>query len=380
MPAKNRTCAKCPASIYADNRTGLCAKCRYATEPVTLDSYEGRAKTLHEDRAKLKLQAEASGLRGKYKEALGTIDLLEKEISAITALREPVETVKIEPKQGSGTSEGTVCALLSDWHLEEEVKGPEVSGLNIYNLGIMEASIVQLWQGLIRLTRLLAQDIRIDNMVIGLLGDFITGQIHDAENAEKNQLTPNHAIVKAQRLIISGIDFVLNHFAGQLTIVCHSGNHARTTRTTRFGAENGHSLEYLMYLFLEDHYRNEPRVTFIIPDGMHSYVDVYGQTIRFQHGHAIKYGGGVGGIYIPVNKAIAQWNKGRRADLDCFGHFHQERDGGNFLCNGSVIGYNSFALSIKADYEPPKQTLFLMDKKRGRTCKWPILFKDRTKK
>jgi hypothetical protein len=39
-----------------------------------------------------------------------------------------------------------------------------------------------------------------------------------------------------------------------------------------------------------------------------------------------------------------------------------------------MIGYNSFALSIKADYEKPRQALFLMDKKRGRTCLWPIVF------
>ena len=122
------------------------------------------------------------------------------------------------------------------------------------------------------------------------------------------------------------------------------------------------------------YYRDEPRIKWIIPEGIHSYLDIYDTTIRFHHGHAVKYGGGVGGIYIPVNKAIAQWNKGRRADLDVFGHFHQLRDGGNFLCNGSLVGYNAFALSIKADYEPPKQALFLIDKKRGRTCTWPILF------
>ena len=85
------------------------------------------------------------------------------------------------------------------------------------------------------------------------------------------------------------------------------------------------------------------------------------------------YQGGVGGIYIPVNKSIAQWSKAKHADLDIFGHFHQLRDGGNFLCNGSMIGYNAFALSIKADFEEPKQILTLIDKRRGRTCTWPIL-------
>ena len=78
-------------------------------------------------------------------------------------------------------------------------------------------------------------------------------------------------------------------------------------------------------------------------------------------------------MFIPAYKAVSQWDKGRRADLDIFGHFHQTKDGGKFLCNGSLIGYNSFALRIKADYEPPQQTLLLVDKKRGRTCTWPIL-------
>jgi hypothetical protein len=175
-------------------------------------------------------------------------------------------------------------------------------------------------------------------------------------------------------MIASGIQFILDNSTYSLVIPCHSGNHARTTAKTRFAAENGHSLEYLMYCHLAAYFRHEPRVTFIIPEGYHSYVRVYDQVIRFHHGHALRYAGGVGGIYIPVNKAIAQWQKAIPATLDVFGHFHQLRDGGNFLCNGSLIGYNAFALSIKADYEPPKQLLFMIDSKRGRTCTWPILF------
>ena len=78
-------------------------------------------------------------------------------------------------------------------------------------------------------------------------------------------------------------------------------------------------------------------------------------------------------MFTPTYTSIDDWNKAKRADLDVFGHFHQLRDGGNFICNGSLIGYNAYAMSIKAHFEPPKQTLFLMDKKRGRTCTWPIL-------
>jgi hypothetical protein len=115
---------------------------------------------------------------------------------------------------------------------------------------------------------------------------------------------------------------------------------------------------------LARHFVSEKRVKFIIPTSYHSFLDINGFVIRFSHGHAINYKGGVGGIYISVNKAIAQWNKVEHADLDVFAHFHQMRDGGNFICNGSLIGWNEFANFIKADFEKPRQAFFLVDHKR----------------
>ena len=44
----------------------------------------------------------------------------------------------------------------------------------------------------------------------------------------------------------------------------------------------------------------------------------------------------------------------------------------NFISNGSIIGHNSYAIAIKAAYEDPSQTFFLMDAKRGRTVTCPI--------
>lgn len=370
--SQNKVCA-C-GGVDKCVRNGLCRACiRKGSAPAVAPATP--TQMVAADRDRLRLGAEVSSLRGRYNEALKTIERQEAELRTIDVLGNSVETLAITPHFGTGTSEATPVLVASDWHSEELV-GSEVGGLNVYNPEIAEKRARTFFTAGLRLIDLLAQDVTIKTAVLALLGDFITNDIHGGENAEKNALQPTHALIKAQNLIISGMDFLLNHSKLSLVVPCHSGNHARTTLKTRFGAENGHSLEYLMYLHLATHFRNEPRVQFIIPEGMHSYLDVYGKTIRFHHGHAVKYMGGVGGIYIPVNKAIAQWNKARVADLDVFGHFHQMRDGGNFICNGSLIGYNAYALSIKADYEPPKQALFLMDKKRGRTCTWPILFTD----
>jgi hypothetical protein len=74
-----------------------------------------------------------------------------------------------------------------------------------------------------------------------------------------------------------------------------------------------------------------------------------------------------------MNKAVAQWNKLRHVQLDVCGHFHQLLDGGNWIVNGSLVGYSAFALSIKAGYEPPQQAFFLIDKTVGKTLVCPII-------
>ncbi len=73
----------------------------------------------------------------------------------------------------------------------------------------------------------------------------------------------------------------------------------------------------------------------------------------------------MGGITIPVRKAIAQWNNPIRADLTVFGHFHQLIDGGDFLGNGSLIGYNTYAQAIKASYEEARQLFWLVSARNG---------------
>lgn len=347
-------------------RRGQCRACRRKdVSPLP-------AAAVAQDQAKAKERSAVARTEAKYQEALRIIDAKDRDLARFRLLREQVDSYVIAPKSGPrGGSEATPVVVFSDWHFEERV-GPEVGDLNRYNLSIARTRATNAFQSAHKLiTQHLAPGVTINRVVLALLGDFISGDIHD-EVAEVAEVPPTYAIREVQAALISGIEFLLRETKCEFVIVCHSGNHARTTKTTRFSTENGHSLEYLMYLHLQAYFKDQKRITFIIPDGMHSYVDIYGTVVRFHHGHAVKYGGGVGGIYIPTHKAIAQWNKARHADLDVFGHFHQQVDGGNFLANGSLIGYNAFALSIKASYERPKQTLFLVDNKRGRTCVWPI--------
>ena len=335
-----------------------------------LKLYKNLSENLEGDRNLLRARTEGNITKKKYKEALLENDRLRVEKEAILRIQETPQKIKFTQRQNGG-SDATAFIIASDWHIEETVRPSDVSGLNEYNLEICDKRVKKFFSNAVKLLKITQKESRVNQVVLALLGDFISGHIH-LELLENNTLLPADAIWRVQNYLISGINFLLNNSKIELTIICHGGNHGRMTKRIHHATEQGNSLEVYMYNNIALHFKNNKRINFVIAEGYHTYVDVYDYKVRLHHGHAIRYAGGVGGIFIPVNKAIAQWNKGRTVDLDVFGHFHQFKDGGNFICNGSLIGYNAFALSIKADYEKPKQAFFLVDKKRGKSIVAPI--------
>ena len=326
-------------------------------------------EAVHEDSLVQGLQTEKRLLEKKYKVALQQVARLRKEMATAELIGKSVETHVIAPYKPNGTSEATAIVLASDWHVEESVRKASVNGVNEYNLDIAKQRADTFFARIERLVEVFQKDIAIPHVVLALLGDFLTNNLHE-ESAEDNNLHPVQAALYAEELLMSGIKHLIQS-GMKLTIVTASGNHGRTSKFVHVSHEHGHSLEYFIYRNIA---RAFPKVPVLLHEGAHTYLDVYGRTIRFLHGTEIRYQGGVGGITIPVNKAIAQWDRLKPAELTCFGHHHRFMHGGNFVANGSMIGYNAYALSIKAAYERPQQAFFLIDKKRGLTVMAPILF------
>ncbi len=82
--------------------------------------------------------------------------------------------------------------------------------------------------------------------------------------------------------------------------------------------------------------------------------------MRFHHGDAIRFAGGVGGVTIPLRKKIAQWNKRRTTHLDVLGHFHQFIDGWDFVGCGCLVGYDAYASEIGGEFQQPTQTFLVI--------------------
>jgi hypothetical protein len=268
---------------------------------------------------------------------------------------------KEPPTRGSAVA----CAIASDWHVEEPVIASKVNGLNEYSLEIARARAERFFQNTLILTDIMARDSDIQILYLMFLGDFFTNYLLP-EMMQTNELPPEEAARFAQGLLADGIRFLLRNSRYKLEIDCIAGNHGRMTPKMQVSNATGTSLETFMYHALAGLFHDEPRVTFRIANSKMLYRRFFEKfTLRLIHGDDIRYQGGIGGVTIPLRKKIAQWDKSIRAHLTCLGHFHQRQDGGDFIVNGSLIGYNEFAQTIGASPEAPVQSFFLIHNRNG---------------
>ena len=303
------------------------------------------------------------------------------ELQKATSVLNEIQTIKPvviklkTPKHGT-KSIATAIYGASDWHAEANVKPDTVNGLNEFTPEICTDRVRRLFQKSVFLTDFARGICDIRDAVLWLGGDLINGAIHD-ELEISNFLGQAEAISFVSELVAGGIDYLLaNGNLDHIRVVCNIGNHGRSTQKTRVSIGWQSSWEYLAYVLLAARYKNEPRLSWIIPKGYFAYVDVQGWDCRFSHGDFIRYSGGVGGITIPVAKAISGWNKSRSADYDFFGHYHQFVNMWGWCCNGSLVGYDGYALSIKSDYQPPTQLFSVIDRERGKTMTLPIFVEE----
>lgn len=263
--------------------------------------------------------------------------------------------------------EATAVLLYSDLHPDEVVTPDTVAGLNEFNADIaIERNA--------RLARAVAWNLdmlrdkngrsgyRIRDFILAILGDIISNSIHP-ELMESNSMLPADALLFAEQLAVHMIDSLLaDPDIETLWIPCCHGNHDRMTVKSRHQTKAGNSLALIFYHHLAQRYKDDPRVKFDIARGNMIYTDVYGGSVRWTHGDDVRYNGGIGGLTIPMRKAIDSWNQSHFAELTCCGHWHNHIDEEDFIVNGSLIGYTAFAQAIKARYRPASQTMFLLDK------------------
>lgn len=326
-----------------------------------------------EDIKERRYKAKINEMERKYNALLKEYEHAEARVDAVLNITEPLDSVVIEPLE-SKRDESTAIIGLSDWHFEETVEKETINNINEYTLKIAEKRFFNCVQNSLKLVKKERHTDNVNQLVLWLGGDFITGYIHE-ELIEGNSLSPTQATRFAKQKITAAIEFYLKYGEFERIIIPTSyGNHGRTTKKIQAATGYKNSYEWMMYMDLQDWFKNEPKVQFIVNNGIFTYVEVYGKVNRFWHGDNIRFGGGVGGLTIPLRKAIMETDRQRRADFNFLGHFHNYFEAtNNCLVNGSGIGFGPYAQRINASPEPPIQMFKTLNKKHGYTSKYPII-------
>lgn len=256
-------------------------------------------------------------------------------------------------------------ALFSDAHIEETVMPNSVLGLNEYNIDIAKERIMKYFENL---NECLNVD-EVDDLIFGSLGDTISGYIHE-ELSQCNGMSPLEATLQAQSLIYSGLKMLVDSTnLKSIKFIGIVGNHSRTTKKIQHA--NGYKLSYewLMYKNIEAQCQaNCLPIEFCIPEAELAIVNTPdNKKFIFCHGFQIRGGGNgtVCGIYPALNRLALKWGKTIGQDKIYLGHFHQCVSIPNAVVNGSVIGYNAFALTNGCGYEEPAQMYEVYDTSIG---------------
>lgn len=326
-------------------------------------------------RAKLaRLESEKKALARELEQAEQRFAVLAELDVARRPLR-PLLTALPKVRGKASRRVATAVALASDWHVEERVDPKTIDGMNAYSPAVAERRARRFFEGIEWLVR--EPRFQVQDLLLWLGGDLITGYIHE-ELLEGNFLSPTEAVLFAQRLISDGLRALLSTTQLNINVECSIGNHGRTTAKPRVATAAANSFEWLLYHILAKEFSAEPRVQFRVCDGHHSVVSIGDYRIHFTHGDKVKSMGGIGGVDVPLNRAIAQWHRSMPAHVTCVGHFHDYQSGERLVRNGSLIGYNAFARDIvRAPFAPPVQAFFLVDEKRGKTFCAPIWTEER---
>lgn len=316
-------------------------------------------------------------IKSELSEAKAQIAALEAELQlsndrlgvALALDAVPRSMPNLDPPKGPG-GRGAFVLAFSDIHAAERVDKEQVGGRNEYSPSICQKRVNKL----IDQARWMIEAWRagpngygwkIDQIILWLGGDIMTGFIHD-DLVESNFMSPTEEVMFAQDLCVQVIDALSAHDGIKRVEVPTSwGNHGRDTPDRRVATGWKRSYEWMMYRQIAKLYASNPNVRVHVGQDEITRLDVLGTKIRFTHGDQIKYGDGVGGLTIPLRKWLAKQDRTERADLTIIGHHHQYLDLGDAVVNGSLIGWGAYAQRV-APYSPASQVCCLIDEKYGK--------------
>ena len=338
-------------------------------------------ETLARDKKVETLKAEAKLWKKLYEKSIQETakkDVIVDAIHTFTPAFDSVSPILLK-KTTRKRSRQIVVAPLSDTHVGDNVQAEQLGGLNEYSIDIFNRRLFGWANLLLRLVELRRNNVPIDTLVIPMLGDMISGDIHD-ELARTNIDNCMGQMIRGANLISQAIMLLAPNFE-KIHIPCVVGNHGRMTRKPPM-KDKYMDWDYMLYQWIAAFCKNQKNITFDIPKSFINLFSVYDNTILIMHGDSVSGGGSNTSITRAITslRGVLQYRKNLNVELGIedetiqfdnvmIGHFHRidEIDIGTgelHIC-GCMKGPDEFALQRLHKASKPKQLVTYWHPKYG---------------
>lgn len=194
-------------------------------------------------------------------------------------------------------------------------------------------------------------------LVLNMGGDLAQGIIH-ADDGNQDLLTWQFA--GAVRYICSAVDYLLN-FYDKILIPVTPDNHMRILTLTkgkdRARAQKYDSFNSMLFEAIQQAFRRDPRVEFIIPRTPYTTYKVFGRTFLSTHGDTVLNFGSpekavdIGNIARQIDRLNSSASEGDRVQVVLAGHVHTALYLGlpndvDLFINPSLSGTDPYAQSL----------------------------------
>lgn len=256
---------------------------------------------------------------------------------------------------------------ISDLHFGEVVQPQSNFGFNKFNPEIAFKRLTKLFEENYKFATIYG----CDHLHILMLGDLISGEIHDELRATNAYTAPK--CVSVLNSFLTGIILKYAKLYKTVKISCVVGNHSRTGKKLQSKNRSLDNFEHIIYSTLKDRCEAEAKnITVEFDDEATVLVTEIGhQRWMLEHGDRYNGSTAAAGAINTVLRKIRTDLIHNHADVAIMGHWHVGAEGAidaledgkmtKVYINPSIVGPDEFATTVLHAYYPAESNIFVTD-------------------
>jgi len=339
-------------------------------------------------------KAESTYYKKLYQRAIKDSNKSEILVDTIKRYVTPFKPVKQYPtrKPGSvkrGHKAQVMVAPLTDTHVGDNVKREQTVGLNEYDIELFSRRMWGWSNQVLTLAEYRRNICDVDELVIPMLGDMISGDIHE-ELARTNIDNCMMQMMYGAKIISQALMFLAPHFE-EIKVPCVVGNHGRMTRKIQ-SKDRYMDWDYMLYQWVSVFVSKQTNIKFEIPKSTSHISTIANRNVLMMHGDSIGGGGATATILRSVTalRSVLQYktqlvtddefNIASSFDDVLLGHFHRVDEvdigtGSLHIC-GTMKGGDEYTISRLNLITKPKQIVLYFHPEHGQVGK-EIIYLDK---